>query len=275
MIDVLIFTKDRAAQLDLTLQGLKIYFKEWQQQKYTILMKTSNRAFQEAYQLVRKLHPEPQFEWRLESESFNHDVRHVFNKGKNPYQSFLVDDDVFINHFSLDSYEFNEFKRNDQIACLSHRISPYVNYCYTARISTPPPKEFVGKNIWNWKKPELAGDWNYPQSIASFHIFRKEDLSNAINTVPFTAPNSFEGNCLAPNSPHHRPLMICYDNCKIICGTNNRVQNENGNYHENTHDPMKLNNEFFAGRGEKRLNPKANDGIVVPMCHGPVKLEFQ
>lgn len=268
MIDVLIFSKDRACQLDLTLTTLKKHFKEWRTQTYTILYTYSNDLNRLAYDRVRNLHP--QFQWVIEN-SFRQDVINIFNTGTNPYYSFIVDDDVFINGFSLDSPEFHEFKLNPHIACVSPRIAPYVNYCYTARISTPPPKEFINKTIWNWTNPELLGDWCYPQSIASFHIFRREDLNYSINNAPFRAPNSFEGTCLAPNPPRHRPLMVCFEQCKVICGTNNRVQVENNNYHENTHTPEMLAKYFLLG---KRLNPNINDGIIVPMCHGPVKLEF-
>lgn len=268
MIDVIIFSKDRAAQLDLTLSGMKHYFKEWKEQSYTILYTYSNDLHKLAYDKAKNLHPE--FKWVKET-NFHQDTKNIFNSGTQNYVSFMVDDDVWINEMSLNSPEFNEFKSNPQIACLSPRIAPYVNFCYTARLQTPPPKEFINKTTWNWTNPELAGDWNYPFSIASFHIFRREDLSNLINTVPFRGPNTFEGTCLAPYPPRHRPLMICFENCKVFCSTLNRVQVENGNHHENSHNPEMLAKNFILG---KRLDTKANAGLVMPMCHGPVKLEY-
>jgi hypothetical protein len=270
MIDVVIFSKDRAAQLDMMLSGLKHYFANWSTQKYTVLFTHSNDLHKLAYDRVKSLHQEKCFTWVKESNFYN-DTKNIFNSGKNPLVSFLVDDDVFIDHFSLDSYEFKTFMDNSQIACLSPRIAPYTTYCYTARISTPPPKIFIGDTIWNWKDPELAGDWNYPMSIASFHIFRREDLVGPINTVPFRGPNSFEGTCLAPNPPHHRQLMMSYKRCKIICGVNNRVQVENNNFHEGTDDISILAKELLLG---KRFNPKANNLLVSNACHGPVKLQY-
>jgi hypothetical protein len=266
-LDVLILSKDRAAQLDLTLSTMKSHFVDWKDYRFHVLYTYSNGMHQVSYDKVKSYHPE--FQWVKET-NFRNDVIRLFNSFQGPYVSFLVDDDVFIDNMSLDCPEFKEFTRNPEIAVLSPRIAPYVNYCYTARLSTPPPRSFNG-TTWNWKSPELAGDLNYPCSIASLHIFRKEDLNHPINNVWFRAPNSFEGSCLAPNPPHHRPLMICFDRCKVICGTNNRVQTENANYHENSHTPDSLCQTFLTG---KRLNPHANDGIIVPMCHGPVKLEF-
>lgn len=267
-LDVLVFSKDRAPQLDLTLQSMKNHFVDWRDYRFHILFTYSNDMHRAAYQRAVHLHSE--FTWHHES-NFKNDVVRIFNSFKGPFVSFLVDDDVFIDHMSLDCPEFKEFANNPAISVLSPRIAPYVNYCYTARIQTPPPLFQPGLCVWNWKNPSLQGDWNYPMSIASLHIFRKEDLNHAINNAWFKAPNSFEGNCLAPNPPHHRPLMMCFSRCKVICGTNNRVQTENANYHENSHTPDSLCQTFLSG---KRLNPNANDGIIVPMCHGPVKLEF-
>ena len=268
MIDVIVFSKDRAAQLDLTLSGLKRHLKEWAEQSYTILYTYSSDLHKLAYDKVKRLHPE--FKW-IEETNFQQDTKNIFNSGNKSYVSFLVDDDVWINDMSLNSPEFNEFKNNPQIACLSPRISKQVNYCYTARLQTPPPKVFINNTTWYWTSSELAGDWNYVFSIASFHIFRREDLTNLINTVPFRGPNTFEGSCLAPYPPRHRPLMICFENCKVFCGTNNRVQVENGNHHENSHTPDMLAKNFLLGR---RLDPNANDGLVSNMCHGPVKLIY-
>ena len=269
MIDVIVFSKDRAAQLDMMLSGLKHYLKEWQSQSYTILFTYTNDLHKLSYDRVISLHPEKCFTW-VKENNFQRDVINIFNSGKNAYCSFLVDDDVFINKFSLEDKEVKEFMRNDQIACVSPRIYPKVDYCYTARLITPPPKNFINKTIWNWKEPGLAGDWNYVFSIASFHIFRREDLAGPINKVPFRAPNSFEGTCLAPtNLP--RPLMICFEQQKVLCGTNNRVQTENNNYHENSHPIDILAKNFLMG---KRLDYTANNNVMKNACHGNIRMEY-
>jgi hypothetical protein len=104
-------------------------------------------------------------------------------------------------------------------------------------------------------------------SIASFHIFRKDDLSYAINNAYFRAPNSFEGTCLAANPPMNRPLMICFENTKCFCVTNNRVQTENNNFHDNIADLNDLNNVFLEGY---RLSTDANKDLKPITAHGPV-----
>jgi hypothetical protein len=166
--------------------------------------------------------------------------------------------------------EFQNFFNNPNIVCLSPRIAPYVNYCYTANIPTPPPV-FNPDRTWVWNSPGLAGDWCYPMSIAAFHVFRTDDIKPLVNTKPFHAPNSFEGTCLAPYPPN-KPLMLCFETCKCITATNNRVQTENSNRFENTDDVLILNRIFLSG---KRFSTNVNHQARIPMCHGPCTLKWE
>ena len=84
-------------------------------------------------------------------------------------------------------------------------MAPYINFCYTQNKPQPPPI-FNEKRMWKWK--EAVHDWNYPTSIASFHIFRTKDLV-FLNTMPFKGPNSLEGN-MCGMYPQNRNYMICY-----------------------------------------------------------------
>jgi hypothetical protein len=263
MIQFILCSKDRACQLDLTLSSMKKHFKEWKEQKFDIIYTYSSEEYKKGYEKVKQFHPE--FNW-IKETNYHNDTVAAFNNGTTPYVSFLVDDDVFINPITLSCPEFQEFLTNDQIACFSGRMSPSVNFCYTANISAPQP-EFNPNRTWNWQNPSLRGDWNYPMSIASFHVFRREDLTKAINTEPFRSPNYFE-QALANNPPMGRPLMICCETAKCYCGTNNRVQNDNANRNENSAPLDILNKLFVMGR---RLSPTANRGLVSVTAHGPVK----
>lgn len=260
MINIISWSKNRACQLDLTLSTFKKYFKEWSQQPVSIIYTHTLNEYKCGYDIVKKLHPE--FNWILES-NFRQDTINCFNKNNEPYVSFFVDDDIFIDYFSLEDSEMKEFFSNKNIACLSPRLAPYVNFCYTRNYAVSGPQT-LDNGKWQWKG--LEGDWGYPYSIACFHIFRKEDL-NFINTAFFKAPNSFEGTFLS-GYPKDKELMICYKHAKCICSTNNKVQTENDNRNSNTHSLEKLNFEFIKGN---RLCPDANHQYKLNMCHGPMK----
>lgn len=268
MINILIPSMNRAAQLDLTLTTLKKYFKEWKDQTYSIIYKAGNTEYKRGYELLKKYHPELCFQWIPES-NFCQDTRNAFNNTIREYTAFLVDDDVFVDYMTLDSPEVKAFMRNPTILCVSPRIAPYVNFCYTQNAPQPPPAHFYEERSWEWNG--LFGDWGYPMSIAAFHIFRTLDLAKAINNVYFPAPNYLEGVCLDPNRPN-RPLMICFETSKCITATNNRVQSVNTNRNENTNPLDKTNEVFLSG---KRLDPDANHQTKLNMCHGPLKLVFK
>jgi len=262
MIQFIVCSKNRACQLDLTLSSMKSYFKEWASQTVDIIYTYSSNEYKIGYDRVMKLHPE--FNW-IKETNYHNDTINVFNKGTTPYVSFLVDDDVMINDLTLQCPEFQEFLNNSQIACFSGRMSPHINYCYTANIPAPQPK-FNTNRTWNWQDPSLRGDWNYPMSIASFHVFRRDDLTKTINIEPFSSPNYFE-QALANNPPMNRPLMICCETAKFYCATLNRVQNDNANRNENSAPLDILNREFVAGR---RLSPTANYNLMSNAAHGKV-----
>jgi hypothetical protein len=267
MLNVIIFSKDRSCQLDLTLSTLKKYFKEWAGQTYTIIYKFSNQFYKQGYDLVKQYHLESCFRWVVET-NFCQNTRDAFNNTTEQFISFLVDDDVFIDEFSLHDREVQDFINNPNILCISPRMAPYINYCYTQNAPQPQP-QFNSDRTWEWSKG--MHDWGYPMSIASFHIFRKNDLSKAMNTVYFPSPNHLEGTCLDANRPN-KPLMICYENAKAICSTINRVQTVNGNKSDNTHSLADLNLIFLTG---KRLSPDANHQLKLNMAHGPVKIEWK
>jgi len=268
MINTISWSKDRACQLDLTLTTYKKYFSEWKEQPFSIIYTASTARYNAGYDIVKKRHPE--FNWVKET-NFRTDTISCFNKFKQPYTTFVVDDDVFIDFFSLKSDEFRTFQADQSIICISPRLAPYVTYCYPASLDSPPPTFDPNYNqkVWNWKQGHLRGDWCYPWSVACHHIFRTEDIEHAVNNVPFKFANSFEGNCLMGHINERRPNMLCFQTAKCVCAENNKVQTENQNRNENSHSLEYLNETFLSG---KRLCPDANHQKIFNACHAPISV---
>lgn len=263
MINIISWSMNRAAQLDLMLQTYKNHFKEWKDQSFNIIYKYTNENYKKGYELVKLYHPEFNF---IEETNFRQNTLDLYNNSKLPYVSFLVDDDIFINDFTTTSKEFNEFENNPLITCLSSRLAPYIDYCYTQNNVAQKP-ELDERNVFKWRE-NCSGDWSYPWSVAALHVFRKQDIY-AINNIQFKAPNSFEGNALCSIPFHGRDYMICFNTAKTFTAANNKIQNENNNRHENTDPVDLLNNIFISG---KRLNAEVNDNMISNSCHGPILL---
>ena len=55
-INVIIFSKNRAAQLELFIRSMKKFFKDFSSNEIKILYKTSNSFFEEGYEKLKKIH---------------------------------------------------------------------------------------------------------------------------------------------------------------------------------------------------------------------------
>jgi hypothetical protein len=247
---------------------MKKYFKEWNQQNVSIIYKATTPEYKAGYDKVIEYHPE--FNWIQES-NYMVDTRNAFLNCEFPYVAFVVDDDLFVNPFSITDPEFQKFFNDPSILTMSCRMHPGITHCYTQWNAPAHKPQFDADRCWNWKQPGLSGDWCYPMSVASFHVFRKAEIHKQVMCIPFRQANDLEGLCLASHPPSN-PRMICYETSKCICVTNNKVQNFNGNRHENTHPLEDLNKEFLSG---KRLSPDVNDGLQLNTAHGPAKYEWR
>jgi hypothetical protein len=211
MIDCIIFSKNRACQLDLLLRSIRLYTKCLQ---LKVIYTFSDSFFQAGYEKLKQKFTE--VEWILEQGQFKQEVI------KNIVQlhvMFLVDDVVFIDNFSEESNEFEEFKHSNEILTLSLRLSPKISYCYAFDSSSSIPN-FVGRK-WSWKNAQ--GDWGYPMSLDG-NIFRSNDI-RSIDKLPFTCPNEFEGMLGWLDTVNEKPFVICFQQQKVVGMPLNKVQN--------------------------------------------------
>lgn len=249
MLKTCIFSKDRACQLDLLLTSIEGFFDGYKNESFAILYKASNDEFNNGYELVKKKHPLFCF---IKETNFHLDVRKIFSQ---PSQTimFLVDDDVFIDKFSMNGsvgIPFNEFLGHTNVLTLSLRMHPKVTYCYTTKTQTTPP-QLSYYNSWDWLYAFGNTDWSYPMSVDG-HIFRYVDISKLILGLNYNNPNSFEG-ALAGNSMIYsinKPQMMCYAKPVIVNNPVNKVQTLNGNHCGLVHSypASDLNREFLAGK---------------------------
>jgi len=264
MINIIVFSKDRACQLDLLLSSMKKYFGEWRNQAVSVLYTHSEERFGSGYRKIFQLHPE--FDYVPETD-FKNDLVGIFNKASRDCTSFLVDDDMFIDYLSLDSAEFAAFRAKRRILCLSCRMSPRMDFFYMKNLPVKPPR-FRRNRTWRWKGQ--PGDWGYPMSAGGMHIFRTEDLARPVLRGEYWNPNTFEGRALMPNPPR-RPLMICFEEAKVFCAAVNKVQTVNQNRHAGSYPPEELNSIFLAGR---RLSCDKHHQIRTRSPHGEVAYEW-
>lgn len=195
-ITTIIFSKDRACQLELLLRNLNM--------PATILF-THEPEFQKGYEKLMKMYPNFKF---VKENNFKKQIIKLI--GDSEYVMFLCDDDIMLEHFNEDCPEFKLFKMDEEIICLSLRAKGSYKYAPS-----------LINNEWKWKGERK--DWGYPMSVTS-HIFRSEDILQTIKRENFKTPGGLE--MKLRRNPPERDLMLCFDQPKTINNLANRVQNK-------------------------------------------------
>jgi hypothetical protein len=268
----IIFSKDRACQLELLLRSIKDHHKDYQEDIFVCLCKASDSSYLEGYKKILSYHSDKQFILVNES-NFRNDLLNILKSFQSEYLTFFTDDDVFINDFTYNSTPFKMFEKYTNIICLSLRLSPFINYCYTQKRNAPQPpfQEHNNARIWNWKELKIDTDWNYPMSVDG-HIFRTNEIINKILNGNYKAPNSFEG--YLSGVPNDAPEMVCFDKSIIVNVPANRVNTEAANHSGEKYyfSSLELNNKFLQGF---RIKTDNIYGIIPNAPHFELGYQFQ
>lgn len=199
----LIFSKDRAPQLELLLRSMATFAPSGSQAQVSVLFKVRDGANGVAYSALAQEYPQVDF---VEESDI---VQNVRNLSRGDFLQYLVDDDVMVRPWSLEDQEFQTLRSDPMVCCLALRMGPWMDFCYPCNIVTPPPPMRFDRT-WYW--PGLDGDWGYPNSIDG-NVYRAEDLRGVLEAGGWDSPSRFEpllrGGC-------RRPLMVCYAEPRIV-----------------------------------------------------------
>jgi hypothetical protein len=248
-IQIVIFSKDRAAQLDLLLESMRRFLGGLERTQVHVLYLTSHPDHEVGYQKCLHHHQWCKF---IKEREFRKDVLDILLVDV-PLTMFLVDDDVLIYGCSLDDPRIRSLHLDDEILCVSLRLAPSIDHCYVKDLTTPAPTMLPGLRF-SWI--DQLGDWGYPMSLDG-HIFRTSDVLPLMHGAVFTNPNTLE-TILAASNPC-RPLMACVPRQIVVNVPANRVQDyPSRNMGESTDW---LNMQYCGGN---RLNLDA----VIAAAHG-------
>lgn len=274
MINIIIFSKNRAAQLELLLTSLKKYFNEFNQANISVLFKATNKDYDDAYRILMSTTPENiSFIDDNEFGSFRPTVMNLLSqKTNNEYTMFLVDDIVFRDYFSISDEIFSNLSSPDMLS-VSLRLYEKVNHCYATNSPSPLPSFTLG-NVWKWGN--ASGDWGYPMSVDG-NVFKTEFINNLLKTVVpnFDNPNSFEASLNHPFVKQNLPKYLCcyIQKSKLINNPANRVQDIYQNRITGAFNPEEINQLFLEG---KRLRPVVDlENLDNNTVHYDIEMEMK
>jgi hypothetical protein len=260
----LIFSKDRAAQLDSLLRSVRDHVAV-PLSGISVLYKASDNSFNAGYERLKSRNILPGIKW-IPEQSFKTDCISLF--ASFPEKSLvctLVDDDVFFRPF-------------DTTAVL--KVFSHSHHCAISLITypsdvqrTPGIRRMPEYFEWQWARLiKPRGYRMYPFCLDAF-IYSRDLLLRLLPRLDFKAPNSLEGEL----NHAKRRLMVWRRGRSIStltpCVFNNplnSVQIEGGTWNQDV-STERINAQYCAGF---EIDNKDLYSAKPDHCHFPVPVKF-
>ena len=270
MINAIIFSKDRAAQLHLLLESI---FKNAKGVfNLNIIYKASNDDFKNAYKLLEA----DSNSWDtnlkinfIEEVDFKNQTIELL-KSNYEYSCFFTDDDIIYNPI-FEKNIIETLKSDDDIFCFSLRLGKNTKTCYTMNAENVlvPLTEDDNMIISDWSKHYM--DYGYPLSVDG-HIFRTKDIYKLTINVGFKNPNTYEAALqIYDNYPKYK--MAAFIDSALVNTPINIVQNvfENRKAEQFNYSTEDLNKLYLSGDKISLNNINFQN---IHGCHQELELSF-
>lgn len=303
MILGLVFSKDRAMQLDAALASFFRHARDASIVRMTVLYKTSTTEHQAQYELLKREYegrvefiPEVGFRQQvldllisaLPSSRLQH-WYHLLRKFLFPlpmtgfasgkldvgHVLFLVDDNIFVRPFELAGMA-NALDNHSDALGFSLRLGENTTYCYTMnKPQALPDFEQLPGEILKFQWSESESDFAYPLEVSS-SIYPLKRILDMLIGRQFQNPNTLELELSKQRSKHKKKFsaLLCFKKSVTFCAPINRVQNIYPNRAGKTEElsPQQLAEIFAQGY---RINIDALHGFTPNSCHQEVELIFE
>lgn len=217
MLQIIIFSFNRALQLDTLIRSLKA---KWNNPTYRIdvIYNTTDSNFEKGYDLLKRtlssdttlsirFHKENSCadklsfaemrRWRNLSFYYRHKMRYKSNfrslcnsllqASDIKYVMFLTDDTMFINPVDLTQEAFDWIDEKPYGRQISLRAGIGMNG------QNKTVKQINNNIFWNFYENEGNSNWGYPFSVDA-HIYAKEPIVKLFTRYIYCNPNTLEGN---------------------------------------------------------------------------------
>jgi hypothetical protein len=191
MISTIIFSKNRACQLELLLRSIKtnlpLLYKN-----INILYTYTNNNFQNGYKYVSNKYPEVNF---ILEKSFEQDTRNIIKNSE--YILLLADDNIVYRKSNISSQLIVQHMINTNSCCFSLRLglntvvqNPYIENSFVVFPHFFDAYQYNEIKIltWSWKTCPKFTNFGYPFACDG-HIYNKEVM---LNNLDFDFHNTTE-----------------------------------------------------------------------------------
>jgi glycosyltransferase involved in cell wall biosynthesis len=219
-VTTLIFSKNRAMQLQATIESLFLHCRDTNAFDVIVLFKASDALHRKEYDELKTRFPAVAF---IEETDFRQQVLSLVANCK--YVLFLVDDNIFVKSFSLkDAITALDSQKN--ALGFSLRLGTNTNYCYTLNSrQSLPAFENTGKGILKYYWPGAECDFGYPLELSS-SLYRSDEILQLLSRLEFSNPNILE-NQMSSNKDAFAtslPFLLTFERSVTFCNPVNVVQ---------------------------------------------------
>jgi len=268
-VAAVIFSKDRAMQLDAALRSLWRCCTDATSMTIKVIYFASSALHNDQYEKLKQAYLSAQF---IPEKNFKDDLLAALSQ--HDYVMFLVDDNMFVKDFKL-ADAVSSLEQCSNALGFSFRLGENTRYCYMlGRQQNLPAFDHLDKIIlrYNWTTAEL--DFGYPLELSS-SLYRVKDIMPLLDRIDFKNPNTLELQLEMNKSAYAsaKPALLCFDQSVAFCNPVNMVQtmwaNKSGKNIDYT--PEKLSALFAQGY---RIDVDRFSGFVPNSCHQEVAFEF-
>ena len=272
---VLIFSRNRALQLDATLRSFLLHCGDAQTTNVRVLYTTTDPMHHQQYEELIHEYKKYSFIRFVREQDFRSNVLTILAPFK--YVLFLVDDNLFVRNFSLRNIFSLLDTHTDAVAC-SLRLGRNTNFCYMFDSAQELPSFTpLHSGLLKYRWPDAQYDFGYPLEVSS-SVFRVSEIYPVIAELEFTNPNTLESELarIAGQFAHRHPFLLCYDQSVTFCNPLNLVQTawKNRSGRNPMYTAENLAAQFSHGY---RVNVNSYTNFIPRAVHQEVelKLEFQ
>jgi hypothetical protein len=266
----LIFSCNRAMQLDLCLRSLAKNCIDYKSLDVKILYQTSDARHEKSYQQIIKEYPLIEF---IKEVTFHTNLSLAIMDYQNIL--FITDDTIFVKSFSINEIEVI-LAKSVKILAVSLRLGANLNYCYPVDKTQKLPK-FKKYNEhmlqWDWTVPSSELDFAYALEVSSTCIPSKV-FNVYMEHCVFHNPNQLES-MLDLNKPYFakKKYMLCYNESVAFANPINKV-NPNNQNRVSEFDEFSIENLLTNYESGGRINYSKFENYIPNACHQVEKFDF-
>lgn len=250
---IIIFSKNRALQLDALLQTLQKFAPHF---VLDVIYIYDDAQYYKGYEILKREHSGVRFH---KESIFEKDVLGILKKTKSKYLCFMCDDDLLFKDINLPEDLIED------ALCFSLRLGENTTYCFNfAKNQNHRGQMTEGFLVWKWKKAEW--DFAYPMSVDG-HIFRTSDIKTILQNMRFKDPFDLENNMTIAihkiSLGDERPKIMAMAKSVLVGIPDNKVSSRFPFPHAGG-SLSKLNEMYLEG---KRIKPFEMDYTNVKGAH--------